>query len=126
MNRLLGVCSLLIGVSILLGAVGSHVLSKKVSQYTIQVFEKGNFYLLTQSLGIILLLIITKTKPISPKFIFLLFIGMLLFCASLYLIVLSELFSITSLKSASNLAPIGGVSMIIAWLFIGVKLINNK
>lgn len=126
MNKLFGTCSILIGISILFAAVGSHLLANKVSHYAVQVFEKGNFYLMTQSLAILVLLNITKTKPISPKLIILLFAGMVLFCASLYLIVLSELTQLTSLKSASNLAPFGGVSMILSWLFIGINFFKNK
>lgn len=126
MNRLLGICSLLIGFSILFAAIGSHFLADKVSQHGVEVFERANFYLITQSLGIIVLLIITKTKPISPKIIILLFIGMVLFCASLYSIVLSELTPLTGLKSVSNLAPFGGVSMILAWLIAGINFLKNK
>jgi uncharacterized membrane protein YgdD (TMEM256/DUF423 family) len=81
-----------------------------------------------QSIALIVL-IQYKTNykiEISKQIIFLVLMGMVLFSLSLYLVSFYELEGLLFLKKMGWVAPFAGVSMILGWTIIGIKIINNK
>jgi uncharacterized membrane protein YgdD (TMEM256/DUF423 family) len=122
-QRKLSFCFFLFALSIILGALASHALKNLLSDERLVIFNKANYYLGIQSLAIIVLFVYKTMKLISidNHIISTIFSGMILFSLSLYLTSFSELEGFTFLKHASKTAPIGGVLMIVGWLWVALK-----
>lgn len=122
-QRKLSVCFLLFALSIILGALASHKLKEVLSEERLFIFNKANYYLGIQSLAIIVLMVYKTMKLIliDNQLISTIFFGMVLFSLSLYLTSFSEIEGLEILKHASKSAPIGGLIMIIGWLWVAIK-----
>ena len=119
---------LLAGISVMLGAFGSHGLKSVLSEQKLEVFNKAGFYLLTHSISVILLLVLKNTSNfrISNLGINTLFYGTIIFSCSVYLVSFSELENFSLLKYAGATAPIGGLLMISGWFFTAFTIFKNK
>lgn len=119
--------SLLAGLSVMLGAFGSHILKSVLSEYKLDVFNKAGYYLLTHSIAVIVLLQVKNTLNlrIYSYGIYAIFAGMIIFSSSLYLTAFSELPGASGLKFAGAIAPLGGILMIGGWLFTAVSLFKQ-
>jgi uncharacterized membrane protein YgdD (TMEM256/DUF423 family) len=116
---LMGWCSVFLCLSIVLGAFGSHALTKVLSVQKLDVFNKANHYLSIQSIGILILLLVNNTTKIqiSTLSIYSLFAGMAIFCTALYLVSFSEMEGLAVLRKFGMVAPVGGLLMILGWAF---------
>ena len=110
-----------IAAAIILGAFGAHALENILCPYCTEIWEKSIFYQLTNSIGIILLIILQKQQIIKEKNInlLLLLMGIILFCGSLYTLaiaksILNEQHWIKSIMGP--LTPIGGTLLITGWI----------
>lgn len=121
MNRMLSISAFLTGIAIICSAFAAHGLKGKLEPYYLEVFEKAAFYQLTQSLGMILILLMAQTNILTQNFtikiFFTLLFGILVFSGSLYILAL------TQINWLGAITPIGGAAMIIAWLWLGIKLL---
>ncbi len=126
-NRLIGICFIFIALSIALGALGAHFLEKKLSEHALSVFNKSNYYLGFQSLGLIILVLCKyQTKiQINTNFLKLVFWGMLIFSFSLYMVSFSEFNQFEILRKFGIIAPFGGISMILGWFLTGIQIIKK-
>lgn len=127
-KKIIGLCFILFSFSIAMGALGAHGLEKILSEDRLKVFNKANYYLAIQSITLIVF-IQYKTNykiEISKQIIFLVLAGLVLFSLSLYLVSFYELEGLFFLKKMGLVAPFAGVSMILGWTIIGIKIINNK
>ena len=110
---LLGALSALTGVG--MGAFGAHGLKATLSPEMLTVYQTGVSYQMWHALGLIGIALIRQRVPESKLLSWagwLMFIGILLFSGSLYLLALLDL------KWLGMITPIGGVSFITAWLLI--------
>mgnify|MGYP000058817523 FL=1 len=116
--RLMGWCSVLLGFSIIFGALGSHALTRILSEQKLEVFNKANHYLSIQSIGILVLLLVNNTTKIqiSPASIYSLLSGTLIFCISLYMVSFSEMEGLDMFRIFGMVAPAGGLLMILGWV----------
>ena len=110
-----------IAAAIILGAFGAHALENILCPYCTEIWEKSIFYQLTNSIGIILLIVLQKQQIIKEKNtnLFLLLMGIILFCGSLYTLaiaksILNEQHWIKSIMGP--LTPIGGTFLITGWI----------
>ena len=111
----LGAISALSGVG--LGAFGAHGLKATLSPEMLTVYQTGVTYQMWHALGLIGIALISQQVPESKLLNWagwLMFIGILLFSGSLYLL------AILNLKWLGMITPLGGVSFIIAWLLIAI------
>lgn len=113
-------------ITIAIGAFGAHGLKELVDATALKSFETGVRY---QMYHVIVLLVIGLAPIISGKvknttFLFFI-IGILLFSGSIYLLSLNELFSFNA-KSIAFLTPLGGLSFILGWLYLGYNLSKIK
>jgi uncharacterized membrane protein YgdD (TMEM256/DUF423 family) len=127
-NKIIGLCFILFAFSIAMGALGAHGLEKILSEDRLKVFNKASYYLAIQSVAMIVLIHykINNKIEISKQIIFLVLAGMSLFSLSLFLVSFYELEGLFYLKKMGWFAPFAGVSMILGWIIIGIKIINNK
>jgi uncharacterized membrane protein YgdD (TMEM256/DUF423 family) len=112
---LLASLSAMIGVG--LGAFGAHGLKNVLSPELLTVYQTGVTYQMWHALGLMGISLVHQQSPES-KLInwagWLMFIGIILFSGSLYLLV------ILNLKWIGIITPIGGVSFIMAWVLIAI------
>ena len=100
-----------------LGAFGAHGLKTVLSPELLAVYQTGVTYQMWHSLGLMGIGLIRLQFPDSRLLNWatgLMFIGIVLFSGSLYVLTLLDL------KWLGMITPFGGVSFIIAWLLIAI------
>ena len=107
-------------LSVMLGAFGAHALKARLDASLLKAFHTGVEYHFYHALGLILVGIIAMNLPAN---IWLkswsMFVGIVLFCGSLYLL------SIFNLSWPGMVTPIGGLLFIIAWFSLCVAIIKQ-
>jgi uncharacterized membrane protein YgdD (TMEM256/DUF423 family) len=100
-----------------LGAFGAHGLKNVLSPELLTIYQTGVTYQMWHALGLMGIALVHQQSPES-KLInwagWLMFIGIIVFSGSLYLL------AILDLKWIGILTPIGGVSFIMAWVLIAI------
>ena len=108
---------LLMATAVAAGAFAAHGLSRLVAPELVTWFEIGVRYQLIHGLAVVVCAVLTSFTAIRRMAVasgLLFILGCLLFCASLYLRVL------TNNSSWATLAPFGGTSFIAGWLVLGL------
>ena len=113
--------ALYVALGIALGALGAHGLKPHLSESQMDSYKTAVIYHLL--MGVVLWgwqnFKQEKGKDIFYKW---LFIGSVLFSFSIYLLVLLPVFTpITSVNFLGPITPIGGLIMISAWVYLGIK-----
>ena len=114
----------LMALAVMLGAFGAHVLRGRLDAYSLDVYEKAVFYHFIHALGILIVSVLPKTGTFSQTaaggVCLLLAVGIAIFSGSLYLL------AVTGNRMLGAITPIGGVSMIAAWLLLGWYLLPHR
>lgn len=127
MNRKILLAAAILGVtSIIFGAFGAHGLKTLISAEAVQTFETGVRYQMYHAL---LLLFVGSTNYISDKsktkiFYFVL-VGLLFFSGSIYGLATNVLTSF-DFKTIGIITPIGGLLLIIAWVFMFIDFLGKR
>ena len=111
----LGAISALVGVG--MGAFGAHGLKAVLSVEQLTIFQTSVTYQMWHALGLLGIGIIYQQVAKSNLLIWagwLMFMGIIIFSGSLYLLVLLDL------KWLGMITPIGGVNFIVAWILIDI------
>jgi uncharacterized membrane protein YgdD (TMEM256/DUF423 family) len=106
-----------------LGAFGAHALKTSLSPESLAVYQTGVTYQMWHSLGLIAIALVQQSMPDSKRIAvagWLMFLGILLFSGSLYLLVLLDM------PNLGMITPIGGVCFLIAWLLLCLSAITKK
>lgn len=113
MQTLVVLGSIMMFLSVALGAFGAHALKRKLSADMIKIYETGVQYHIAHGLGIVLLGLfadrLTSTSLVMTSG-WLLFAGIILFSGSLYIL------SVTGVRKWGAVTPIGGVAFLAGWL----------
>ena len=117
-------------ISIILGAFGAHALKDLFNDYSKEIWEKGILYQLTNSLGLLLIIVLQNQNLIKRKSttLFLISLGIILFSGSLYALSLSISFfqDYNWLKLLFGpITPIGGTLIITGWINAFFSVIKN-
>jgi uncharacterized membrane protein YgdD (TMEM256/DUF423 family) len=110
-----------LAIATLFGAFGAHSLKDLFSTYEMDVWNKGIFHQISNSLG---LMILVALRKIELPFYFLI-IGIVFFSFSLYIISLTNVFLHPQhwLKTLMiPITPIGGSLIIIGWILIFLQI----
>lgn len=116
-----------VAIGILFGAFGAHALKDLFSNYEIDIWNKGIFYQIINSLGIMILLILRKNnfiKKTNSPFYFLI-LGIIFFSFSLYAISLTNVFLSSEhwIKTLMiPVTPLGGSLIILGWVLTVLKI----
>jgi uncharacterized membrane protein YgdD (TMEM256/DUF423 family) len=103
--------------AVVLGAFGAHGLKSMVTEYSVEIFNKGVYYQVIHSLGILISAFLLKSEQ-SLKMLRILFLsGILGFSGSLYLLTFSDSLPHLVKQVAGPITPIGGVFFILAWVY---------
>ena len=99
------------------GAFGAHGLKTVLSTDMLAVYKTGVDYQMWHALGLGLIAIIQQHSPDSillKRAGWLMFIGIILFSGSLYLL------AISGVKALGIITPFGGLAFLSAWLFFAL------
>jgi uncharacterized membrane protein YgdD (TMEM256/DUF423 family) len=97
-------------LAVALGAFGAHGLNDVLTQNgTLAIWEKAVFYHFIHTV-MLFVLALRRPLPSGPWLSF--FAGILIFSGSLYLL------AVTNLKWLGAITPIGGLSLIVGWLWL--------
>lgn len=119
------ISALLGALGIVLGAFSAHGLEKLVENeiipfHHLNVFEKSVKYQMYHSIVLLILSItnLVLQKNVFHKSYWIILLGLILFSGSLYWIVLQNIIHVTFPKFLFWITPLGGLLMIIGWVFI--------
>ncbi|WP_442265301.1 DUF423 domain-containing protein [Tenacibaculum sp. ZS6-P6] len=117
MYKNLTLTSIIGGLAVVLGAFGAHILKNKLNTEEMASFETAVRY---QVYHVIVLLIINLSHTFSSKekkiMTYLFLLGILFFSGSIYAIYLAEISS----KKIWFITPLGGLILILGWLYLGI------
>jgi len=126
-NSLIG-ATICILSGICLGAIGAHSLEPILSKTALESFKTGVNYQTYHGLSILVLILLSEKLKINLIWsIRLMFIGLICFSGSIYLLALKSLLGLESLTVILGpITPIGGLSLILAWFIFLVVLLRLK
>jgi len=112
-------------VSIVLGAMGAHALKNILEESSFNSFEVAVRFQGFLSMGIFIISLNADRFSFPLKRILMaMFIGMLLFCVSIYLLVTFKTLHLST-GFIGPITPIGGAITIISWCVFLYRLIKN-
>jgi len=112
---LLGSLNMFIAVA--LGAFGAHGLKSRLSEEMMSIYQTGNHYHMIHSLGLLLIaLFYDRFNGIGLVNWagWAIFIGIIIFSGSLYLL------STSGLRWLGAITPIGGLAFILGWILLAL------
>jgi uncharacterized membrane protein YgdD (TMEM256/DUF423 family) len=104
-------------LSVLLGAFGAHALRVRMTPELLAVYQTGTQYQFYHSLGLLIVAVLLAHFPERNEFAWagwLMFVGIILFSGSLYML------SLTGIRALGAITPIGGLAFIVAWAVLAV------
>ena len=118
MKSYIAIGAILSAIGILFGAFGSHSLKSKLNPEQLMVFDIATRYFIYHSIGIFSIGILAFSVPESVVKIpvIIMFIGILLFSGSLYLI------SLKGFTKLGIITPIGGTAFIVSWVLLALNI----
>lgn len=126
MKKYLVIASALMAVGVVLGALGAHALEGRLDPGQIDSFKTGVRYQVWHTLAIFIVQVIPE-KVLSQKVkntVSALFIlGIVFFCLSIYILSTRPIFGMEgSLGFLGPVTPIGGLILIISWIYLAAQL----
>ncbi len=109
-------------LAIIFGAFAAHALRNKLSAHMLTVFGTAVDYHLYHALGLIVLGLLIKQYPQSKMLkvaVYLMLLGIVIFSGSLYAL------SLSGITKLGMITPFGGISFIIAWIFVFIAYIKR-
>ena len=109
-------------IAVTAGAFAAHGLKNTLSANDLNTFKTAADYQMIHGLGLILIGIMDRihSKHINIISAIIMFIGILIFSGSLYLLTL------TDTRWLGMITPVGGTCFLIAWLMLAVSHISNS
>ncbi|OAB34348.1 hypothetical protein PMSD_14710 [Paenibacillus macquariensis subsp. defensor] len=115
--------TILMALSVAIGAFGAHLLEPRIGADAIGVYETGVHYHMIHALGLLMISLtigqIGESKSLKWAG-WLLVAGIILFSGSLYVL------SITGIKVLGAITPLGGVAFIAGWLCYLSAFLRSK
>ncbi len=109
-------------LAVLLGAFGAHLLKKMIAPDMLEVYQTGIHYQFYHTFALMGVGILMNFKPTKTlKWSGYLFIaGIIIFSGFLYLL------AISGIKSLGMIVPIGGLTLVLAWIFLLVHILKIR
>jgi uncharacterized membrane protein YgdD (TMEM256/DUF423 family) len=105
------------------GAFGAHGLKAILSPELLAVYQTGVTYHMWHALGLLVIGLLHQQAPTAKRLVWagwLMFVGILLFSGSLYLL------AVTDEKALGMVTPFGGVCFLLAWLLLALFAFNKN
>jgi len=125
-HRLSAIGSILMGVSVAMGAFGAHALKDVLTFEELQTFKTGVSYALLHSLALWIWPIFKGSfAPKQQRVVWrLILLGWVLFCGSLWVLSAGRAMD-HNWDFLGMITPLGGLCWIIAWIWMGVLLLRK-
>lgn len=108
-------------LAIICGAFAAHAIKNKLSERMLEVFNTAVDYHLYHALGLVVVGILIKLQPtfsILNFAVYLMIIGIILFCGSLYGL------SLSGISKLGIITPFGGLAFIAAWVCVLIAFLK--
>lgn len=117
----IGIAAINLAIAVMLGAFGAHGLKSFATPEQLAWWATATQYFFYHGLGLLILAVLNKTTPTLPiKYPFILIqIGIIFFCASLYIMALGLP------RILGAITPIGGAFMIAGWLLLAWQAMKH-
>jgi uncharacterized membrane protein YgdD (TMEM256/DUF423 family) len=116
--------ALLLACAVGLGAFGAHGLKERLDAYSMGVYEKAVLYHFLHALGILLIALLGRVGVIGTageaRTAWLLFVGILLFSGSLYVL------AVSGIRALGAITPLGGLAFIAGWLVLAYEAVRSQ
>ena len=113
-------------LSVVFGAFGAHILKSKISVEKLTSFETGVRYQMYHALLLLFIgYIFQFTTGLEKSIAYLLIVGTFLFSFSIYALSLQEILQ-TNMKFLGPVTPIGGLLLILGWIFLFVCFLKYQ
>lgn len=109
-------------LAVALGAFGAHALKNKLSEEMLTVYQTGVHYHIIHALGLLFIGILAQRISESTLVNWaggLLFLGIVLFSGSLYVL------SLSGVKAFGAVTPFGGVAFLMGWILLAVAALKH-
>lgn len=118
--------SIFMVIAVVLGALGAHAFKEVLGPDQINSFETAVRYQVYHAIALILFATLNMYSRKTKNILFYGFVsGILLFSGSIYLLVLAPLIDY-NLSFMGPVTPLGGLMLILTWVFIIVKTLSYK
>ncbi len=108
--------------SVIFGAFGAHMLKARLDEYSLEVYQTGVTYQFFHTFALALVALLLLRGDLSwfrwSGWSFLL--GTLIFSGTLYLL------AFTGVRTWGAVTPIGGVLLIVGWVFLFVGILKSS
>jgi uncharacterized membrane protein YgdD (TMEM256/DUF423 family) len=116
--------AVLLALAVGLGAFGAHGLKGRLDAYSMGVYEKAVLYHFLHALGILLIALLARTGAIGvaghARAAWLLFVGIVLFSGSLYVL------AVSGIRALGAITPLGGLAFIAGWLLLAYEALRSQ
>jgi uncharacterized membrane protein YgdD (TMEM256/DUF423 family) len=114
--------AILLALAVALGAFGAHALKANLGPQQLQTFQTAVQYQFLHAFGLVLVGLLYRQKPSLrlKQAALALFLGLILFCGSLYIVTLGSLTRF-DLKWVGAITPLGGISFMVAWGLVALS-----
>lgn len=116
------IASISLALAVIFGAFGAHILKDKISENNLEIYEKAVFYQFIHSVGLLFIgiFLIGRNIKMFRLSALLLFLGIVFFSGSLYLLAIREIsFTVNMTKILGPITPMGGLCFVTGWLCLG-------
>lgn len=112
--------TLLMALSVALGAFGAHALKGAISDQRLATFDTAVKYQIIHALGLIVIAAMHRRlhRYILLKFYYMILIGVFLFSGSLYALATSSLWTDMNVNWIGAITPFGGALFILSWIYL--------
>lgn len=109
-------------LSVAAGAFGAHALKHRLTPESLAIFEVAARYQMYHALALVLCSCLIPSLPgfFLPIAGLLFFFGTILFSGSLYIL------AITGIRWLGMITPIGGIILLVGWLFLMLGVASSK
>ena len=117
------VAAILLGLAVILGAFGAHALRSRLDEASMSVYQTAVLYHFIHALGLLIVSILPRIGVLTHSAAlwvgWLLFLGIVVFSGSLYVL------AITGIRALGAITPFGGLSFIAGWLLLAFGLLRG-
>ncbi len=126
-KRFLVTIGLMGTLSMILGAIGAHILRGNIPDDHLEMFNTANQFLMYHTLALLALSFMSRfiNRSYLNAIYYLFIVGIILFSGTFFLLSLREVIGF-DISGLSKLAPIGGILLISGWIVIIFAGINYK
>lgn len=124
---MLTIISITGAVVVAIGAFGAHGLKPLLTEDQLTTYHTGVSYHFYHLMAMCFTFLwVQHSDSIWAKRAFWAFlIGIIMFSGSLYLLSIREVIGLSSYRWLGPITPIGGLSFILAWIFLGISANSN-